>query len=138
MRATKLIAVLAFVLAASASVISPAKAQGTDCRYPASPPLTIAELTVCRNPELFELEQRLTRRYLRIRDELRGGELYQFEQQQEAWRARRRQCGYDTRCLHSVYGRRLDELRAYREDLRDDRPDPRNYPPQPRPYRDRR
>jgi len=114
MRADKLFAVIAF--AGAAFAISPANAQGTDCRYPVSPPLTISEVTMCRHPELFALEQRLTRRYFRIRSELRGRELYQFEQDQAAWREERRlQCGYDAGCIDRIYRRRLDEFRAYRD-----------------------
>lgn len=123
MRATKLVAVLAFVAAAA---VSPANAQGTDCRYPSSPPLTIAEMTVCRHPELSQLEERLTRRYFRIRGELHGRDLYEFERDQEAWRASRRNCGYDTGCLFRLYERRLGELREVRDEQRDYR-DPRNY-----------
>jgi uncharacterized protein len=131
MRTTKLFAVFAFVGAASA--VSSANAQGTDCRYPVSPPLTIAEVTVCRNPALSQLEERLTRRYLRIRSELRGRDLYEFEREQEVWRASRRNCGYDTGCLYRLYERRLGEMREVRDDQRDYR-DPRNYGRDPRDY----
>lgn len=112
MRASRLLSVFVFAVA-SAAAVSPANAQGTDCRYP-SPPLTVAEVTVCRHPDLRGLEERLTRRYFQIRGELRGRDAYQLDQDQARWRESRRQCGYDVGCLYRVYERRLDELRQYR------------------------
>ena len=131
MRAIQLTAVLVF--AAGAFAFSPANAQGTDCRYPSSPPLTVSEVTVCRNPQLYALEERLTRRYFRIRSELRGRDLYEFERDQEAWRASRRNCGYDTGCLFRLYERRLGEMREVRDEQRDNQ-DPRNFGRDPRDY----
>jgi uncharacterized protein len=101
--------VLAFALAVALGA-SESAAQGIDCRNPP----TGAEVQVCRHPELLELDERMTRRYYRLRDELRGRDRYELEQDQFAWREARRQCKHDPRCVHAIYMRRLDELREYR------------------------
>ena len=129
MRAVLLIFALA--LAGTISSTQESAAQGIDCRNPP----TGAEVQVCRNPEILELEERMTRRYYRLRDELRGRDRYQLEQEQFAWREQRRQCKHDPRCVHAIYLRRLDELREYRADNRGYQPDPRNFRPDQREYR---
>lgn len=116
-----LFATVVLVLAEAVSGISQAEAQGIDCRRPP----TAAEGVVCRDHGLMELDERLARNYFRFRDQLRGSDLYRFEQEQAGWREARRRCIYDTRCLYGVYQRRIDELREYRRDSRDYRPDPR-------------
>lgn len=108
MRAVLFVPLLA--LAAVVSGSSPAAAQGIDCRNPP----TGAEVQVCRHPELLELDERMTRRYYRLRDELRGRDRFELEQDQFAWREARRQCKHDPRCVHGIYLRRLEELREYR------------------------
>lgn len=113
-----LIATVALALAATVSGISQVEAQGIDCRRPP----TAAEVTVCRDPGLMELDDRLARNYFRFRDQLRGPDLYRLEQEQAVWREVRRRCIYDVRCLYGVYQRRIDELREYRQDSRDYRP----------------
>jgi uncharacterized protein len=112
-------AFLTFLLAltVSFSLTSGAAAQGIDCRNPP----TGAEVQVCRHPELLELDERMTRRYYRLRDELRGRDRYELEQDQFAWREARRQCKHDPRCVHAIYLRRLDELREYRPGPRGNR-----------------
>ena len=109
------LSVLALALAVTLSATSESAAQGIDCRNPP----TGAEVQVCRHPELLELDERMTRRYYRLRDELRGRDRYQLEQDQFAWREARRQCKHDPRCVHGIYMRRLDELREYRPGPRD-------------------
>lgn len=121
MRAAFFVTVLAFAFIAVG--ITEANAQDIDCRNPP----TAAEVTMCRNPELLNLNDRLSRHYFRVKSELRGRDLYEFEREQANWREARRRCIYDVGCIHSVYRRRIDELRDYRADQRGYRPDPRAY-----------
>jgi uncharacterized protein len=123
MRATFVMIAAISIFAGALAGSTTATAQGIDCRRPP----TAAEVTICRDPALMQLDERLSRHYFRLRGELRGRELYRFEEEQAGWRETRRRCIYNIRCLYSVYNRRIDELREYRRYLRDYRPEPREY-----------
>lgn len=108
MRAIPLFIVFAF--SAVLTSASPAAAQVINCRNPQS----ADEAQICRVPELYEINDRILRRYYRLRSELRGGDLYRLQADQHNWRNARRRCHYDTRCIYEVSSRRLEELRGYR------------------------
>jgi uncharacterized protein len=90
--------------------VEPAAAQNLNCRNPAGP----TDVQVCRYPHLGELDDRLERRYRRIRRDLGGYEIQQFDADHLRWRRARRDCGPNVPCIEALYHRRLDELREYR------------------------
>lgn len=107
MRVTILIFTAVATIALSAA---PAAAQNLNCRRPDG----ATDFQVCRYPHLNELDERVSRRYFRLRGELRGRSLQEFENDHLQFRRARRDCVDSVPCIEAVYGRRLDELRDYR------------------------
>jgi uncharacterized protein len=89
---------------------APVAAQNVNCRNPSGP----TDYQVCRYPHLGELEDRVARRYFRLRGELRGRAVYDLENDHLRFRRARRDCVDNVRCIEAAYQRRLDELREYR------------------------
>lgn len=95
-----LIALAALVLA------SPSHAQSFNCRYARQ----ADEVRICRDPTLSNLDERLSRRFFRLRDALSERELVRLERSQARWLSERGECGSDGACIEDAYRGRLREL----------------------------
>lgn len=67
------------------------------------------EVTICEEPRLSRLDERMSRLFYRLRDEVGGGRL---DADQDAWLRVRRSCGRDAACIDSAYRARIRDLRG--------------------------
>lgn len=96
----RLIAVAAFLLPAAA-----AEAQAFNCRYARY----ADEITICQDPLLSRLDERMSRLFYRLRDRVGGARL---DPDQDSWLRARRACGRDAACIEGAYRLRIRELRG--------------------------
>ncbi len=99
MLARTLIAVAVLILPAAA------EAQSFNCgnaRY-------ADEVTICEEPRLSRLDERMSRLFYRLRSEVGGAGL---DAEQDAWLRSRRSCGRNPGCIDRAYRERIRELRS--------------------------
>lgn len=83
-----------------------AEAQAFNCRLARY----ADEVTICEEPRLSRLDERMSRLFYGVRAEVGGGPL---DAEQDAWLRSRRSCGSDEACIDSSYRQRIRELRQY-------------------------
>jgi uncharacterized protein len=83
-----------------------AQAQGFNCRYAKQPD----EVRICDSDRLRALDERLSARFSRLRNELYGRERALLDREQASWLARRGRCRSDAECIENAYEQRLSEL----------------------------
>lgn len=76
---------------------------------------TANERVICGNKKLSRLDERMSRRYNRLRDKARGGMERLLEVEQRAWLGSRQKCGRNEACTRRHYNRRIAELQAFGE-----------------------
>ena len=87
-------------------LVSSAHAQSFNCRYARTPD----EVAICQNGRLSDLDERLSSRFFRLRDNLYGPDRARLDREQAAWLSRRRGCGSDRSCIADAYLNRLSDL----------------------------
>ncbi len=88
----------------------PATANGTpsfDCRRATAP----AEIAICRDPSLAELDRELAEAFRSAQAAATGGDAAGLSAQQRAWMRRRDACGANPLCLRQTMAGRLAALR---------------------------
>ena len=97
-------------LAAPAALIAvaslPASAQSFNCRYAKTPD----EVAICGDPRLSQLDERMSRRFFTLRNELSPPEQIRLDDTQGHWLNRRSSCGSDPDCIAEAYLSRIDQL----------------------------
>jgi uncharacterized protein len=83
-----------------------AHAQSFNCRYAKTPD----EVAICGDPRLSQLDERMSRRFFTLRNELSPPEQIRLDQTQGDWLARRSSCGDDPACIEEAYLTRIDRL----------------------------
>jgi uncharacterized protein len=94
---------------ASLLFISSAHAQSFNCRYARTPD----EVTICESPRLSVLDERMSSRFFRLRDQLYGPDRARLEFQQSRWLDARHRCGSDPGCIAATYRARIAELSGW-------------------------
>jgi uncharacterized protein len=84
----------------------PAGAQSFNCRYAKTPD----EVAICSDPRLSQLDERMSRRFFQLRNELSPPQQLRLDETQGGWLARRNSCGSDPGCIEEVYLTRIDQL----------------------------
>ena len=90
-------------------LVSSAHAQSFNCRYARTPD----EISICENPRLSALDERMSSRFFRLRDRLYGPDRARLERDQAAWLNTRLRCGGDPGCIAVVYRARIAELSGW-------------------------
>ena len=83
-----------------------------DCRRAAAP----AEIAICRDPSLAELDQDLNGTYREAQAAAVGDNAVALAAQQRAWMRQRNACGANARCLRQTMTARLTDLHGTRQD----------------------
>jgi uncharacterized protein YecT (DUF1311 family) len=78
-----------------------------DCRLASGK----AELMICNNEQLSELDNELSVVYNTIRRSLTGDDQRQFDSAESMWVVERNTCGSDFNCVKTIYDNRIDELK---------------------------
>src|SRR5829696_1354704 len=86
--------------------VQAAHAQSFNCRYAR----TADEVAICESARLSVLDERLSRRFFRLRDSLYGPDRARLDRDQTAWLNARHQCGSDRACIADAYLSRLSDL----------------------------
>lgn len=82
------------------------QAQSFNCRLARA----ADEILVCQDEELSRLDERMAALYFGLRNQASSPVRAEMEAEQADWRASRRVCGRDRRCIRAAYGVRIDEL----------------------------
>lgn len=96
------LALLCFMWAAA----NPVHAQSFNCRYAKLP----AEVAICKNPYLGDLDEQMASIYFSVRRQLYGNARKQLERDQKYWLKGRNRCGYNAPCIEDAYNRRIYQL----------------------------
>jgi uncharacterized protein len=98
------------IIIAVASLSSPvARAASFNCNTAERPD----EVLICQNPQLSDLDERMSRLYFTLRNQLSGSERRLLEASQRRWLESRIHCGRDFECIEALYVRRIRLLRNY-------------------------
>jgi uncharacterized protein len=97
---------LTAITALSVTTCLPASAQSFNCRYAKTPD----EVAICGDPRLSQLDERMSRRFFTLRNELIPPEQVRLDDTQGQWLARRGSCGDDPACIEEAYLTRIDQL----------------------------
>jgi uncharacterized protein len=87
-------------------LVQSAHAQGFNCRYARTPD----ESAICRDARLSQLDERLSNRFYRLRENLSHRDQARLDRDEGAWLMARRQCGSNRACIVKAYRVRLSEL----------------------------
>jgi len=90
-------------------LVQAAHAQSFNCRYAR----TADEVAICESARLSVLDERLSRRFFRLRDSLYGPDRARLDRDQAAWLNARHQCGSDCACIAAAYRARLSDLSGW-------------------------
>ena len=82
---------LTALAALSVTACLPAAAQSFNCRYAKTPD----EVAICGDPRLSQLDERMSRRFFTLRNELSPPEQIRLDDTQGHWLNRRSSCGND-------------------------------------------
>jgi uncharacterized protein len=91
---------------ASLLLLSSAQAQSFNCANARTPD----EIAICEDGRLSRLDERLSRRFYRLRDSLYGPERARLDYTQSRWLDTRHRCGFDRGCIAATYRARIAEL----------------------------
>jgi uncharacterized protein len=94
---------------ASLLLVSSAHAQSFNCRYARTPD----EVTICENPRLSVLDERMSSRFFRLRDRLYGPDRARLDRDQAVWLNARQRCGSNPACVAAAYRARIAELSGW-------------------------
>jgi uncharacterized protein len=97
---------LRLLAAAGLLLVQPAHAQGFNCRYARTPD----EIAICRDARLSQLDERLSNRFYRLRENLSRQDQARLDRDEGIWLLARRQCGGTRACIAEAYRVRLSEL----------------------------
>jgi uncharacterized protein len=97
---------LAAALAAIAFSVSTAQAASFNCRYAKLP----AEVAICDDAELEQLDEDMSRIYFRILEVAEGADRAELKRTQRRFIAKRNACGYNDGCIARAYERRIEFL----------------------------
>jgi uncharacterized protein len=100
---------LCLIGVASLLVIQSAHAQSFNCGNARTPD----EIAICEDGRLSRLDERLSRRFYRIRNSLYGPERARLDWTQSRWLDARHRCGYDRGCIAATYRARIAELSGW-------------------------
>jgi uncharacterized protein len=73
---------------------------------------TPAELSLCRQPELWSKDRAMNSIYLWVRTNVENSVRKRLLEMQRSWLKDRNDCDGDVKCLNSVYDQRFSELRT--------------------------
>ncbi len=93
------------VLFFAAAAHAPAWSQSFDCGDADLP----AEVAICENPELAELDEEMASLYFSLPSGVRS----EITQSQARWLRQRNACGYNFRCIERAYLQRIEFLSEY-------------------------
>lgn len=86
-----------------------AQAASYDCTRASTP----AEIAVCANPELNQLDEELAVLYRSLLNDLPARQADRVQQDQRSWLKARNSCGAEVRCLKARYQERIARLSQY-------------------------
>lgn len=86
-----------------------AEAQSFNCRYARQ----ADEITICEDPVLSRLDERMSRLFFEVRDAVWGRERAALDADQAEWLESRRSCRRDPECIEGTYRQRIRELRRF-------------------------
>ena len=91
--------------------LSPLAAQAAsyDCTQATTP----AEIAVCANPGLNQLDEELAVLYRSLLNSLPSRQADRMQQDQRSWLKARNSCGAEVRCLKARYEERIARLNEY-------------------------
>ena len=89
--------------------VQSAQAQSFDCRNARVPD----EVAICEDDRLSQLDERLSRRFYRLRDSLYGPDRAGLDYAQSRWLDRRHRCGFNRGCIAAAYRARIAELSVW-------------------------
>ena len=96
------------MVGASLVLIPSAQAQSFNCANARAPD----EVAICEDGRLSRLDERLSRRFYRLRDGLYGAERARLDYTQSHWLDARHRCGPNRGCIAATYRARIAELPA--------------------------
>lgn len=91
---------------------NPVEAASFNCRYAKLP----VEISICQNSHLHRLDERMARKYFRLKNSLPGYLRRELAREQRHWIRSRNRCGYDEYCITSRYTRRIRQLNRWLSD----------------------
>ena len=83
-----------------------------NCRYAKLP----AEVAICRDPVLHQLDQDMSDSFFYLRPLLSGSSLSRLNRTQRSFISRRNACGSNASCLESVYSVRIEAICSIAQD----------------------
>jgi len=89
--------------------VAPAHAQSFNCSYAG----TADEVAICEDARLSALDERMSRRFFRLRSQLYGPDRVRLERDQAIWLNARRRCGGSPGCIAAAYRARIAQLSGW-------------------------
>ena len=86
-----------------------ASAASFNCRYAKLP----VEVAVCQSRILGRLDERMARKYYRLKERAPYGAWREITREQKRWIRERNSCGYNEGCIEDAYYRRIDRLNLW-------------------------